>query len=102
VPALGGVARLAERFDHWAATHPRAACAHDDVLDFVTDDDGPLPEPLASVRSVERVYRRRARWGRDRRPGARPWVVAAGPRVWHLGPRVAPTSPRGPSALVST
>ena len=101
VPALAHVAHLAERFDRWAAANPRTGCAHDDVVDFVTDDDGPLPEPFASIRSVERVYRRRARRGRDRRAGARPWVVAAGPRVWHLGPRVAPTSPSGASALVS-
>jgi hypothetical protein len=101
VPVLADVTRLAERFDPWAAAHPRRGCAHDDVLDFVTDVDGPLPEPLASIRAVERVYRRRAHWARDRRTGARPWVVAVGPRVWHVGPRVAPTSPPGSSALVS-
>jgi hypothetical protein len=101
VPALGDVAHLAERFDAWAAAHPRRGCVHDDVVDFVTDDTGPLPEPLASIRSVERVYRRRARWARDRRPGARPWVLAVGPRVWHLGPRVAPASPPASSALLS-
>ena len=101
VPALADVVHVAERFDRWAAAHPRQGCSHDDVVDFVADDDGPLPEPLASIRSVERVYRRRARWARDRREGARPWVVATGPRVWHLGPRVAPTSPPGSPALLS-
>ena len=101
VPHLRHVTDLAARFDRWAAGHPRTGCAHDDVVDFVTADDGALPEPLASIRSVERVYRRRARWARDRREGARPWVLAVGPRVWHLGPRVAPTSPSGASALVS-
>ena len=101
VPALADVEHLAERFDRWAAAHPRTGCAHDDVVDFVAGDHGPLPEPFASIRQVERVYRRQARWGRDRRAGSRPWVLAAGARVWHLGPRVAPTSPPAASALVS-
>lgn len=87
VPALRDVARLSERFDAWADGHPRQGCAHDDVVDFLVDDRGPLPELLASVRSVERVYRRRSRVGRDRRPGHRHLVVAAGGRVWHLGRR---------------
>lgn len=86
-PALRDVPDLAERFDTWAAEHPRQGCAHDDVVDFVATTDDPLPEPWASVRSVERVYRRRARLGHDRRPGQRPWIVALGGRVWHVGPR---------------
>lgn len=101
VPHLRDVTDLAARFDRWAAGHPRSGCAHDDVVDFVADDDGTLPEPLASIRAVERVYRRRARWALDRRPGERRWVLAVGPRVWHVGPRVAPTSPPGTSALLS-
>ncbi len=87
VPALRDVDDLAERFDRWATTSARRGCAHEDVVDFLVSDDGPLPEPLASVRAVERVYRRRA-WGAlDRRDGVRRWVVAVGPRVWHVGPR---------------
>ena len=38
VPALAEIEHLAERFDRWAAGHPRTGCAHDDVVDFVTDD----------------------------------------------------------------
>ena len=87
VPALRDVHDLAERFDSWATTSPRRGCAHDDVVDFLASDDGALPEPLASVRAVERVYRRRAWHATDRRDGARRWVVAVGPRVWHVGPR---------------
>jgi hypothetical protein len=100
-PVLADVPDLGSRFDAWAAGHPRRGCAHDDVVDFVADADGPLPEPLASIRAIEHVYRRRAVYARDRRPGHRRWVVAVGSRVWHLGPRVAPTSPSGGSALVS-
>lgn len=87
VPALRDVDDLAERFDGWAITSPRHGCAHEDVVEFLACDDGPLPEPLASVRAVERVYRRRAWWALDRRDGVRRWVVAVGPRVWHVGPR---------------
>ncbi|MET1037809.1 MAG: hypothetical protein ABW075_06015 [Aeromicrobium sp.] len=87
VPDLERVADLRERFDAWASRHPRRGCPHDDVLDFLLDDAGPVPEPLASVRAVERVYRRQASIGRDRRPGHRRYVVAVGGRVWHLGPR---------------
>jgi hypothetical protein len=94
VPALRDVPRLPERFDAWATTHPRHGCAHDDVLDFLVDDPGPLPEPLASIRAVERVYRRSARAGRDRRPGHRRHVVAWAGRVWHLGRR-SPVPPTG-------
>jgi hypothetical protein len=86
VPALRDVDDLASRFDTWAAATPQRVCAHDDVLDFLVDDVRPLPEPLSSIRAIERVYRRRTRWARDRRPGSRRWVVAAGRRVWHLGP----------------
>lgn len=87
VPALRDVDDLVARFDAWAAQHDPRGCAHDDVVDFLAEDAGPLPEPLASVRAVERVYRRSATWARDRRPRQRPWVVAVGGRVWHLGPR---------------
>jgi len=87
VPVLRDVVRLPARFDAWAATRPRRGCAHDDVLDFLVDDAGPLPEPLASIRAVERVYRRMSRTARDRRPGRRRHVVAWGGRVWHLGRR---------------
>jgi len=86
-PQLRGVPDVADRFDTWAGAHPRHGCAHDDVVDFLVADDGPLPEPLASIRSVERVYRRVRTIGRDRRPRHRPWVVALGDRVWHVGPR---------------
>jgi hypothetical protein len=87
VPALRGVPRLTDRFDTWAARHPRRGCAHDDVVDFLAGDDGPLPEPLASIRAVERVYRRRRSLGRDRRPGHRRWVIGLAGRVWHVGAR---------------
>ena len=87
VPALRDVDDLAVRFDAWSAGAPRRGCVHDDVVDFLASDDGPLPEPLASIRAVERVYRRRAWRATDRRDGARRWVVAVGPRVWHVGPR---------------
>ncbi|KQX74918.1 MULTISPECIES: hypothetical protein [Aeromicrobium] len=87
VPMLRDVDDLVVRFDAWAATTPRRGCVHDDVVDFLASDDGPLPEPLASIRAVERVYRRRARRATDRRGGARRWVVAVGSRVWHVGPR---------------
>jgi hypothetical protein len=87
VPALRTVPDLAARFDTWAARHPLHECPHDDVVGFLADETGPLPEPLASVRAVERVYRRRRRWARDRRPGHPRWAVALGGRVWHLGPR---------------
>jgi hypothetical protein len=92
VPVLRQVPDLVERFDAWAAGHPRHGCAHDDALDFVVDDVGPLPEPLASVRAVERVYRGHAAAAHDRRPRQRPWVVAVGPRVWHLGARNRPSA----------
>jgi hypothetical protein len=87
VPALAGVPDLRERFAAWAVTRPRTGCAHQDVVDFVVDTDGPLPEPFASVRAVERVYRRRARVARDRRPGCRRWAVAVASHVRHVGPR---------------
>jgi hypothetical protein len=86
VPALRTVPGWADRFDAWAAQHPRTGCAHDDVLDFLVDVTDDLPEPLASIRDVERVYRRRATRARDHRPGHPRWVVAAAGRVWHLGP----------------
>ncbi|MET0447746.1 MAG: hypothetical protein ABW004_05045 [Aeromicrobium sp.] len=85
VPSLREVPGLADRFDAWADDHPRRGCAHDDVVDFLSDDDGTLPEPFASIRSVERVYRRQSLLGRDRRPGQRGHVIAFGGRVWHLG-----------------
>jgi hypothetical protein len=87
VPGLREVDDLVDRFDAWAGRHERRGCAHDDVVDFLVADDGPLPEPLASIRAVERVYRCRTTWARDRRPQQRPWVVGLGGRVWHLGPR---------------
>lgn len=87
VPDLRAVLGLADRFDTWAGLHPRHGCAHDDVLDFLAADDGPLPEPLASIRAVERVYRGERTFARDRRPGTASWVVATGPRVWHVGTR---------------
>jgi hypothetical protein len=86
VPALRTIPDFAARFDAWAGRHPRRGCAHDDVIDFLADDSGTLPEPLASVRAIERVYRGASRWARDRRPGQPPWVIALGGRVWHLGP----------------
>ena len=86
VPALRTIPDFAARFDAWAGHHPRRGCAHDDVIDFLADDTGTLPEPLASVRAIERVYRGNSRWARDRRPGQPRWVVALGGRVWHLGP----------------
>jgi hypothetical protein len=89
VPGLREVPDFSERFDAWADDRPRRGCAHDDVLDFVVDATGPLPEPLASVRAVERVYRHLAVAGRDRRPGHRRYVVAWGGRAWHIGPRQA-------------
>jgi hypothetical protein len=85
-PALTTVPDFAARFDDWAAGHPRRGCPHDDVVAFLADDDGPLPEPLASIRAVERVYRGESRWARDRRAGSPRWVVALGRRVWHIGP----------------
>ncbi|MBD8607127.1 hypothetical protein IFT73_09700 [Aeromicrobium sp. CFBP 8757] len=92
VPSLRDVDDLAGRFDAWAATTPRRGCVHDDVVDFLASDDGPLPEPLASIRSVELVYRRRRHVGRDRRPGGRRWVLGWGRRAWHVGPRSAPVA----------
>jgi hypothetical protein len=89
VPTLKDVPDLVERFDAWAGQHPRRGCAHDDVVEFLADEGGPLPEPFASIRTVERVYRGHATFGRDRRAQQRPWVVAVGGRVWHLGPRTA-------------
>lgn len=89
VPALRGVPDLRVRFDAFAQDTVRRGCAHDDVVEFLVADAGPLPEPLASVRAVERVYRRLASYGHDRRPGRRRWVVGLGRRVWHLGPRSA-------------
>lgn len=89
-PELRAVPDLAARFDAWAGGTPRRGCAHDDALDFVVADTGPLPEPLASIRSIERVYRRHAVWARDRRTGRRGWVIGVGGRVWHLGPRSRP------------
>lgn len=90
VPDLRAVHDLARRFDAWATGRPRRGCAHDDVVDFLTDVDGRLPEPLASIRSIEQVYRGRRRLGRDRRPGERRWVLGWGARAWHLGPRHRP------------
>ena len=87
VPVLTTVPDFAARFDDWAASHPRRGCPHDDVVDFVAGDAGVLPEPLASIRAVERVYRGDRRWARDRRAGHPRWVVALGRRVWHVGPR---------------
>ncbi len=87
VPALATIPDFAARFDAWAARRPRRGCAHDDVVDFLADDTGPLPERLASIRAVERVYRGRGRWAHDRRPGQPRWVIALGGRVWHIGPR---------------
>ena len=87
VPQLRTVPDFAARFDAWAARHPRRGCAHDDVVDFLADDTGELPEPLASIRGVEQVYRGSRSFVRDRRPGQRRWVVALGGRVWHVGPR---------------
>ncbi len=86
VPALATIPDFAARFDAWAGQHPRRGCAHDDVVDFLADDADVLPEPLASIRAIEHVYRGHRRWARDRRPQQRPWVVAIGGRVWHLGP----------------
>ncbi|NRQ49821.1 hypothetical protein [Aeromicrobium stalagmiti] len=97
VPALRDVPDLARRFDTWAAENPRRGCSHDDVLDFLVADAGPLPEPLASVRAVERVYRRHTSYALDRRPGHRRWVVALGSRVRHVGPQTRPATSR-PSA----
>lgn len=87
VPALATIPDLAARFDAWAGDHPRRGCAHDDVVDFLADDTGTLPEPLASIRAVERVYRRHTRWALDRRAGHPRWVVGILGRVWHVGPR---------------
>jgi len=87
VPALRTIPDFAARFDDWAGGHPRRGCPHDDVVDFLAGDAGALPEPLASIRAVERVYRGDCRWARDRRAGHPGWVVALGGRVWHLGPR---------------
>lgn len=89
VPDLRSVSGFADRFDAWAASQPRHGCAHDDVIDFLVADSGPLPEPLASIRAIERVFRGQTRWARDRRPGQRPWVVGLGGRIWQLGPRKA-------------
>ncbi|WP_332662557.1 hypothetical protein [Aeromicrobium sp.] len=86
VPALRTIPDLAARFDDWAAGHPRRGCPHDDVVDFLAEDTAALPEPLASVRAIERVYRGHARFARDRRPGQPRWVIALGGRVWHVGP----------------
>lgn len=85
VPALRTIPDFAARFDTWAGRHPRRGCAHDDVIDFLVDDAGTLPEPLASVRAIEHVYRGTSRWARDRRPGQPRWVIALGGRVWHVG-----------------
>lgn len=87
VPALRTIPDIAGRFDAWASRHPRSGCAHDDVVDFLVDDARALPEPLASVRAIERVYRGRRRYARDRRAGHPGWVIALGGRVWHVGPR---------------
>lgn len=87
VPGLREVPDLAGRFDGWAADHPRRGCPHDDVIDFLASTDGPLPVALASVRAVERVCRGDAVIARDRRPRERPFIVAIGGRVWHLGRR---------------
>ncbi|MET0930550.1 MAG: hypothetical protein ABWX74_13605 [Aeromicrobium sp.] len=87
VPSLREVPDLVGRFDAWADGHPRRGCAHDDVVDFLADDEGPLPEPLASIRAVERVYRGRTLFAHDRRARRRRWVVALGRTVRHLGPR---------------
>ena len=86
VPALKTIPDFGARFDGWAAGHPRRGCPHDDVVDFLADDTAPLPEPLASVRAIERVYRGHTRLARDRRPGQPRWVIALGGRVWHVGP----------------
>ena len=87
VPALTMIPDFAARFDAWAAGRARRGCAHDDVVDFLADDTGALPEPLASIRAIERVYRGHSQWARDRRPGQRRWVIALGGRVWHVGPK---------------
>lgn len=86
MPELRTIPDLAARFDAWASRHPRHGCPHDDVLDFLAHDADGLPEPLASVRAVERVYRGHSRFARDRRAGQPAWVVALGGRVWHVGP----------------
>jgi hypothetical protein len=86
VPALRTIPDFAARFDDWAGSHPRHGCTHDDVVDFLAGDAGALPEPLASIRAVERVYRGDGRWAQDRRAGHPRWVVALGGRVWHVGP----------------
>ena len=86
VPGLATIPDFAARFDVWSAHHPRRGCTHDDVIDFLADDTGSLPEPLASIRAIERVYRGHGRWARDPRPGQPRWVVALGGRVWHVGP----------------
>lgn len=87
VPLLRTVPDFVARFGAWSAQHPRRGCAHDDVVDFLADDTGELPEPLASIRAVEQVYRGRRSFARDRRPQERRWVIALGGRVRHLGPR---------------
>jgi hypothetical protein len=87
VPMLATIPDFAARFDAWASHHALRGCAHDDVVDFLADNTGPLPEPLASIRGIERVYRGTSRWARDRRPGQPPWVIALGGRVWHVGSR---------------
>ena len=87
VPALRTIPEIAARFDAWARRHPRRGCAHDDVVDFLADDAGALPEPLASIRAVERVYRRNRRWARDLQAGHPRWAIGLGGRVWHVGPR---------------
>lgn len=87
VPELRDVPELVDRFGSWASAHPRRGCAHDDVVEFLTSVQGPLPKALASVRAIERVYRGDTSFARDRRPGQRPLVVALGGRVWHVGHR---------------
>ena len=91
-PELRDLPDVAARFDAWAAAHPREGCGHDDALSFLVGTTGPLPEPLASIRAIERVYRREAIWAVDRRPGRPRWVVACGSRVLHLGRRSPATA----------
>ncbi|VXA98303.1 hypothetical protein [Aeromicrobium sp. 9AM] len=86
-PLLRTVPDFAARFGAWSAQHPRRGCADDDVVDFLADDTGELPEPLASIRTIEQVYRGSRSFARDRRPGQARWVIALRGRVWHLGPR---------------
>ena len=87
VPALATIPDFAARFDAWAARRPRRGCAHDDVVDFLADDTGPLPEPSG----VD--PRRRARLSRQKSLGPRSSARAAAMghrargRVWHVGPR---------------